>query len=151
MHKVLIVDDHESMSDSLSHALTNTDLFTVVGCLKSAEHAELYCMKLRPDLVLMDVCTEWGASGIEATKTIRGKYPDIKVIVMSGFDEITYGPRAKEAGAQAFVFKSKSLDYFVTGRHRRAHAPIPYRAAPEIRSTSLWKTGWRPRIPYAPG
>jgi len=113
MHKVLIVDDHESMSDSLSHALTNTNLFTVVGCLKSAEHAELYCMKLRPDLVLMDVCTEWGASGIEATKTIRGKYPDIKVIVMSGFDEITYGPRAKEAGAQAFVFKSKSLDYFV--------------------------------------
>jgi len=113
MHKVLIVDDHESMSDSLSHALTNTDLFTVVGSLKSAEHAELYCMKLRPDLVLMDVCTEGGASGIEATKTIRGKYPDIKVIVMSGFDEITYGPRAKEAGAQAFVFKSKSLDYFV--------------------------------------
>lgn len=32
---------------------------------------------------------------------------------MSGFDEITYGPRAKEAGANAFIFKSKSLDYFV--------------------------------------
>lgn len=113
MYKVLIVDDHESMSDSLSHALTNTDRFSVIGCLKSAEHAELYCMKLRPDLVLMDVCTEGGASGIEATKTIREKYPDIKIIVMSGFDEITYAPRAKEAGAQAFVFKSKSLDYFV--------------------------------------
>ena len=113
MNKVLIVDDHESMCDSLSQALTSTNNFIVVGTLKSADHAELYCMKLKPDLVLMDVCTEGGASGLEATKIIRKKYPDIKVIVMSGFDEITYAPRAREAGAQAFVFKSKSLDYFV--------------------------------------
>lgn len=113
MNKVLIVDDHESMCDSLFNALKNTGDFVIVGTLKSALYAELYCMKLKPDLVLMDVCTEGGASGLEATKVIREKHPDIKVIVMSGFDEITYAPRAKEAGANAFVFKSKSLDYFV--------------------------------------
>ena len=113
MNRVLIVDDHESISDSLSNALTSTKKFMVVGCLKSAMHAEIYCMKLNPDLVLMDVCTEGGASGLEATKIIRKKYPNIKIIVMSGFNEITYAPRAKEAGAHAFVFKSKSLDYFV--------------------------------------
>ena len=113
MKKVLIVDDHESMIDSLSFALTSSNEFEVVGSLKSAEHAELYCQKLKPHLVLMDVCTERGASGLDATKVIREKYPDIKVMVMSGFDEITYAPRAKEAGANAFVFKSKSLDYFV--------------------------------------
>ena len=113
MNRVLIVDDHESMSDSLYHALKSTKDFEVVGSLKSALNAELYCMKLEPDLVLMDVCTEGGSSGIDATKIIREKYPHIKVIVMSGFDEITYAPRAKQAGAHAFVFKSKSLDYFV--------------------------------------
>lgn len=113
MVKVLIVDDHESIHDSLTHALTTTDEFAVVASLKNALHAELYCMKLKPDLVFMDVCTENGASGLEATRVIRDKYPDIKIIVMSGFDEITYAPRAKEAGAHAFVFKSKSLDYFV--------------------------------------
>ena len=113
MKKVLIVDDHESMIDSLSHALTRSNEFEVIGSLKSADHAELYCLKLKPDLVLMDVCTERGASGLDATLVIREKFPEIKVIVMSGFDEITYGPRAKEAGAHAFVFKSKSLDYFV--------------------------------------
>lgn len=113
MNKVLIVDDHESMCDSLSHALTNAEDFIVIGSLKNALHAELYCMKLKPDLVLMDVCTEGGASGLDATKVIREKYPDIKVIVMSGFDEITYAPRAKEVGAHAFIFKSRSLEYFV--------------------------------------
>ena len=113
MSRILIVDDHESMIDSLNHAFSSSNEFEVVGSLKNAEHAELYCMKLKPNLVLMDVCTEAGASGLDATKIIRKKYPDIKVIVMSGFDEITYAPRAKEAGAHAFVFKSKSLDFFV--------------------------------------
>ena len=61
----------------------------------------------------MDVCTEKGASGLDATKAIIEQFPNIKVIVMSGFDEITYAPRAKEAGAHAFIFKSKSLDDFV--------------------------------------
>ncbi|HHX59383.1 MAG TPA: response regulator transcription factor [Epulopiscium sp.] len=113
MYKVLIVDDHESMCDSLFNALKNTNDFIVVGSLKNALHAELYCMKLKPDLVMMDVCTEGGASGLDTTRLILKRYPGIKVIVMTGFDEITYAPRAKEAGASAFIFKSKSLDYFV--------------------------------------
>ncbi|NLC65814.1 MAG: response regulator transcription factor [Clostridium sp.] len=113
MNKVLIVDDHESMSDSLLNEFKNIDDFIVVGSIKSSIHADLYCRKLKPDLIFMDVCTEGRASGLEATKIIRKKYPDVKIIVMSGFDEITYAPRAKDAGADAFIFKSKSLDYFV--------------------------------------
>ncbi|MDR1703483.1 MAG: response regulator transcription factor [Clostridiales bacterium] len=112
MIKTLIVDDHESMCDSLETALSKTGRFTVVGKLPSAAYSDIFCEKLRPGLVLMDVCTEGGASGLTAAKEIRQKFPDIKVIVMSGFNEITYAPRAKEAGAHAFIFKSKSLDYF---------------------------------------
>jgi len=111
--KVLIVDDHESMCDSLTYALEGTKEFTVAGRLSTADHAGIYCERLQPDLVLMDVCTEGGASGITATKSLCKKYPEMKFIVMSGFDEITYAPRAKEAGAHAFVFKSKSLDHFI--------------------------------------
>ena len=110
--KVLVVDDHESMCDSLAITLEKAGEFTVVGKLRRADHADVYCERLKPDLVLMDVCTENGASGLDATKVIRQKFPDIKVVVMTGFDEITYAPRAKEAGAHAFVFKSKSLDFF---------------------------------------
>ncbi|MGI6168727.1 MAG: LuxR C-terminal-related transcriptional regulator [Christensenellales bacterium] len=112
MYKVLIIDDHESMCDSLTYALTGTGDFTVIGRLTTAAYADVYCGRLRPDLVLMDVCTGGGASGLDATKELRSKFPDIKIMVMSGFDEITYAPRAKEMGAHAFVFKSKSLDYF---------------------------------------
>jgi len=112
MIKVLIVDDHESMCDSISYTIEKTGDFSVIGKLPSAEHTELYCQRLNPDLIFMDVCTENGASGLEATQIIRQKFPDIKIVVMSGFDEITYAPRAKEVGAHAFVFKTKSLVYF---------------------------------------
>jgi DNA-binding NarL/FixJ family response regulator len=113
LFKVLIVDDHESMCDSLALVLENTGSFTVAGRLSRADLTAAYCKRLMPDLVWLDVCTEEGASGIAAAKEIRQGFPDIKVIVMSGFDEITYAPRAKEAGAHAFVFKSRSLEYFV--------------------------------------
>jgi len=112
MYKALIIDDHESVCDSLAYALAGTDAFEVVGKLPSAANACAYCQKFRPDLVLMDVCTEGGASGLDAAGAVREAFPDIKVIVMSGFDEVTYVPRAKEAGAHAFLFKSSNLNSF---------------------------------------
>jgi len=113
MHNVLIVDDHEFMCDSLALALEGTGGFKVIGRLATASDADSFCGSLKPDLIIMDVCTDYGASGLDAVKTIREKYPEIKVIVMSGFDEFTYAPRAKEVGAHAFLSKSKSLDYFI--------------------------------------
>ena len=113
MIKVLIVDDHKSMCDSLTFALEGTGDFSIVGRLPNAEYADIYCQRLKPDLVFMDVCTIEGASGLDATQLIRRKFADIKVVVMSGFDEISFQSKAKEVGAHAFVCKSKSLIHFV--------------------------------------
>ena len=111
--KILIVDDHESMRDSLTAIFEKAKNFTVIGGISSAAFALAYCDKLQPDLVMMDVCTENGASGLEVTKLIKENYPDIKIIVMTAFNEISYAPRAKEAGANAFIYKSRSLNFFV--------------------------------------
>ena len=113
MTKVLIVEDHESMRDSLKAALAAEGGYEVVGELPSADFAELYCERLHPDLVLMDVCTDGGASGILATQKLHTRWPEIKIIVMTGFDEVSYLPRAKAAGASGFVYKSRSLDFFM--------------------------------------
>lgn len=113
MKKVMIVDDHVSMLDSLTYALDESGRYQVVGRISSAAYATLYYGRLRPDLIFMDVCTEGGASGLEATQEICQVDPEAQIIVMSGFDEITYAPRAREAGARAFTCKSKSLEYFV--------------------------------------
>lgn len=113
MMKVLIVEDHVSMRESLTSVLSASGEFTVVGEVSNADYAVDFCERLHPDLVLMDVCTEGGASGLKAVETIREKYKEIKIIIMTAFDEITYIPRAKAAGANGFVYKSKSLNYFL--------------------------------------
>ena len=100
MAKVLIVEDHASMRESLTTALTAAGDFSVVGEVPNADYALDFCRHLHPDLVLMDVCTEGGASGF-------------KIIVMTAFDEITYIPRAKAAGANGFIYKSRSLNDFL--------------------------------------
>ncbi|MCL1805771.1 MAG: response regulator transcription factor [Clostridiales bacterium] len=113
MYKALIVDDHESMRDALAYALEATGEFSIAGSLPAAAHAEAFCERQRPDLVLMDVCAGGGASGLDAAKAIRGRFPEVKVIVMTGFPEITFAMRAKNAGAHAFVHKNKSLAHFI--------------------------------------
>ncbi len=113
MTRVLIVDDHESMRESLAAAFTAHGDFSVVGETASADFAAAYCEKLHPDLVLMDVCTQGAASGLKAAQTLRQADPQLKIIVMTGFDEISYIPRARTAGANGFVYKSSSLSFFL--------------------------------------
>jgi len=111
--RMIIVDDHHIIWDSFSQVFTKTGDFQVLRTLASAANAEEVCRELRPDLLIMDVCTEGDASGLEALAALRPKYPNMKIIMMSGFDEISYAPRAKSLGADAFVFKSKDIDFFV--------------------------------------
>ena len=134
MYKVIIVDDHQSMCDSLTYALEGTGDFSVIGTLPAAAQAEVFCERLKPDLVLMDVCTEGSMSGLDMAKTIREKFPEMKIIIMSGFDEVTYVPRTKEIGAHAFVYKSKSLAYFIEVIHSVMQGATVY---PEERSIPI--------------
>lgn len=112
MIKVLIVDDHKIVRDSFVKLFCEMPDFAVVGDIPNAAHAEAFCRQQHVDLVLLDICTEANASGLDATKHLRQSFPALKIIVMSGFDEISYARRAREAGADAFIDKSKSLDFF---------------------------------------
>lgn len=113
MTNVLIVEDHVSMRESLTTALTAAGDFSVVGEVSNADYALDFYKHLHPELVLMDVCTEGGASGLKAVEAIRKTDPEVKIIVMTAFDEITYIPRARAAGANGFVYKSRSLHDFL--------------------------------------
>jgi len=110
--KVLIVDDHKVMRDMLEREFCADNGYEVIGSLESAAATEAFCDMKRPDVIIMDVCTEFGASGLEAAEKILNRFPDIKIIMTSGFDEISYMPRAKEIGAHAFVHKTNGAEYY---------------------------------------
>jgi len=110
--KVMIVDDHESVRNLFEYEFCPENGFRVVASLASADNAELACYSKCPELILMDVCTEYGASGLEAAERILKEFPDVKIIMTSGFDEFSYSVRAKELGAHAFIYKIESSEYY---------------------------------------
>ena len=113
MIDILIVEDHESMCEAITSAFTATNRYKVVATVASSDFALMYCEKFKPQLILMDVCTDGGASGLKATQIIKDKYPNIKIIVMTAFDELSYIPRAKAAKADGFIYKAKSFNFFI--------------------------------------
>ena len=115
MYKIIIVDDHLILRDSFVSAFREAG-YDVVGELSDASLAPALCRSVRPDLAVFDVCTENGSSGLDAADEIIKTLPETarpKIIMMSGFDEISYVPRAKSIGADAFVYKTKSMDFFL--------------------------------------
>ena len=110
--RVVIVDDHESIRNLFEYEFRPENGFEVVASIASADNAELVCHAKHPALIVMDVCTEGGASGLDAAENILRKFPGVKIIMTSGFDEFSYSSRAREVGAHAFVYKIESSSYY---------------------------------------
>ncbi len=113
MIRVLIVDDHKSVLDAFSNIIDAQDDMEFVGSSTSTEFIVELCQKLNPHVVLTDISVEDNDSGILMTRRLKSSFPEIKIVVMSGFDEISYIPGAKAAGADAFLSKSRPIDEFV--------------------------------------
>ena len=66
----------------------------------------------------MDICMEGKTSGIECTRKIKKHFPQIKVIIMTGFQDVHFVELAQEAGADSFIYKESAADQFVDCIHR---------------------------------
>ena len=67
-----------------------------------------------PDIVLMDICTENNSSGITYCGKLKEKYPDIKVIIMTGMPDVNFIRMARENNADSFIYKNISKDSLIS-------------------------------------
>lgn len=111
--KILIVDDQKLLLDVLVESLSKQESFEIVGAITEADMADLACSRMKPDLVLMDICTQSGVTGIYAAAKIKKQFPKIKVVLMTGFEEMSFIERAQEVQADSFIYKSSSMEEFV--------------------------------------
>lgn len=120
--RIVIVDDHSALRETLSDLLRETPGIEVVGQAGDAGHGTDVVRRLHPDVVLMDVSMP-GVSGIIATGWIRSDAPDVKVIGLSVFDDRESAEQMRQAGAVAQVSKSVPFQELVAtirsvaGRH----------------------------------
>lgn len=105
MTRVLIVDDSLIARRILEGVVESFPDYTLVQSLESAGNAVVYCMSGQVDLVLMDVYTLGGESGLAAAKKIKRLYPHIKVIIITSMPEESFIRQAKEAGCESFWYK----------------------------------------------
>ncbi|TMF88771.1 MAG: response regulator transcription factor [Chloroflexi bacterium] len=102
--RVMVVDDHEVVRDGVRSLLSASDDFTVVAEAGGVGEAVAAAARTQPDVVVMDVRLRDG-SGIEATREIRARWPEIQVLMLTSFadDEALFA--SIMAGASGYVLK----------------------------------------------
>lgn len=103
--RVLVVDDHALHRDGTRHILEDHDDLEVVGDAESGEAALALVNQLRPDVVLLDIRLP-GISGIETTRRLHEHHPDVRVLMVTAYDDDEYVRGAFEAGAVGYLSKS---------------------------------------------
>ncbi len=108
MIKVLIVDDQELIRQSLTVVLNVSSGIEVVDTADSGGEALKKLAACKPDVVLMDIRMP-GMDGVEATRLIKERYPHIKVIVLTTFDDDEYVFGALKHGASGYLLKGSGV------------------------------------------
>src|SRR5437868_10600663 len=105
--QVLLVDDHKIMRDGIKAILRHSEEFAVMDETENGTEAVQICKKKRPDIILMDIGLP-GLNGIETTTEILRHCPEVKIIVLSMYDDEHSVVSAIRSGARAFVLKKAS-------------------------------------------
>jgi len=122
--RVLIVDDHAVLRQSLRYLLEAQSGIDVVGEAANGREAADLADKLQPDVVLMDTVMP-GLNGIEATRQIRRRQPRTKVLMLTGYLEDEHVAGAIKAGASGYMLKKSELDELLVGI-QAVHRGNPY-------------------------
>jgi DNA-binding NarL/FixJ family response regulator len=101
----MLVDDHQLVRDGIKSLLTGIDDIEIIG--EAAHSTELFekLESAKPDLLVLDISLP-GLSGIEVTKIICEKYPEIKVMILSMYNSEDFIFNALKAGANGYLPKN---------------------------------------------
>ena len=108
MIRVLIADDQELIRQSLSFVLDAQADIEMVGTASDGREAIELVRREKPDVVLMDIRMP-EVDGVECTRLIKSAYPQIKVIILTTFDDDEYVFGALRYGASGYLLKGVSV------------------------------------------
>ena len=110
--KILIVDDHLMFREGIRTRLELEPGFDVVGEASSAEAALDQLKRSLPDILILDIRMP-GRSGIELAAIVRKTWPEVKILVLSGYDFDQYVRRLASIGIEGYLLKEAPQDNLV--------------------------------------
>jgi DNA-binding NarL/FixJ family response regulator len=110
--KILIVEDHQLVSEAWKYILKDEENFTVLGVTDSALEAVTFSTNLRPDVILMDVNLKDG-NGIDATAQINNLLPKTRIIGLSLHEDMVFVKKFFSNGAKGYLSKNTNKQELV--------------------------------------
>ncbi|KPN97950.1 response regulator transcription factor [Lysinibacillus sp. ZYM-1] len=117
MIRVLIADDHHVVRRGLLFFLKTQKDIEVVGEAKNGHEAVSLAESIQPDIILMDLVMP-EMDGIQATKRIKAKFPQIEILMLTSFSDRDHVVPAMEAGAAGYQLKDIEPDELVLSIRR---------------------------------
>jgi len=115
--KVLIADDQELIRHSLEIILKNISDIQVIDSVGDGKSVIRSIRKEKPDVILMDIRMP-EMDGVQCTKIIKESYPNIKIIILTSFDDDEYILSALRDGASGYLLKGITIDELVDAIHK---------------------------------
>ncbi|MFZ5823808.1 MAG: response regulator [Bacillota bacterium] len=116
MTTILLVDDHSVVRMGLKALLSRAPGFEVIGEAATAREAHEKALALHPDVILMDVRLPDG-SGIECCRAIREERPQVRVLMLTSYDDKDAAVAAVVAGAAGYILKQVEADELLRSIH----------------------------------
>ncbi|HEY8839288.1 MAG TPA: response regulator transcription factor [Candidatus Dormibacteraeota bacterium] len=103
--RVVIVEDHTLLREGTRHILEQSQDIEIVGEAGRGDEAVDLIERLAPDVVLLDMRLP-GMNGIEVARAVTGKHKEIRVLLLSAYDDEEYVAEALNAGASGYMLKT---------------------------------------------
>ncbi len=109
MTRIFIVDDHPMVIEGIRSMLIQLPEIEVVGHAMNAASCLGFFVSNTADVVLLDINLP-DQNGIEVCRALLKKRPELKIIALTNFDQLTYLQNMKDAGASGYLLKNSSID-----------------------------------------
>jgi DNA-binding NarL/FixJ family response regulator len=133
--RVILADDHPLVRQGIRLFLEEADDVVVVAEATDGSEAVRLVEEHLPDVAVLDIQMP-GLSGIEATRQIKARFPQVRVLILTAYDEEPYVLALLQAGASGYLLKSADADELVRAVravHRGESALSPQAAARVVR------------------
>ena len=107
--KIVIADDQELIRDSLKIVLSANQDMDVIDTVADGREVIRSVRKAKPDVILMDIRMP-KMDGVQCTKIIKENYPEVKIIILTTFDDDEFVYNALKFGASGYLLKGVSMD-----------------------------------------
>ena len=104
-YNVLVVEDQMMPRQLFVLYIKSDPRFALFGSISNADMAVDICRHGEVDLILMDVLTELGSSGLEASAAVKKEFPDVRIIIVTSMPESSWIEKARSIGVDSFWYK----------------------------------------------